>query len=372
MTASSAKAQEPRIVVAPLPPAAGKNAYHDLFYGALAPLGIERLREVEYDLDWFQQNARWIDWVHIHFTIYYYNNRSLWLTLTQGLAFIRFLWRLRRMGLRIAWTCHNLFPHESRSRAVDYLVRLVLAHVSDFVIVHSLAAKRGVRRCFGRFRGVVYVPLGHMVGHYPNTVSRDEARARLGVPGGATVYLLLGNIRPYKGVEELIEAFKQLPDPDSILLLAGSVAPEFGQPEVQHYRASLLERIAGDARIRAHFELVPDEDLQLYFNAADLAVLPFRKVLTSASLILALSFGVPVVMPRIASIMEYVNDRVAYLMAPGERLDEALARARARRRSGALEAGQPVVDWVSRFDWNTGARVVAEAFRRGGRVSRRT
>ena len=68
--------------------------------------------------------------------------------------------------------------------------------------------------------------LSGCVGSYPNVVSRAEACRRLGLPEDAFVYLLFGALRPYKGLEELIAAFRQLADPDAVLLAAGQVWPE--------------------------------------------------------------------------------------------------------------------------------------------------
>jgi beta-1,4-mannosyltransferase len=353
----------PTIRVAPLPSMDGwGNPYARLFYDALRPLGFERVAAVEDSVEWFRTQFPRIHWVHVHFALYFYNNRSLWLSLKGCVRFILFLVRLRFMGVRVAWTCHNLFPHESRNRVVDWVVRVALARVAHVVIVHSRAARRDIALRFGRFRRVVYIPIGHLVGYYPNSMSRAEARSRLGIPTGATTYLMLGHIRPYKGVEELIHAFRRLPDPDGVLVLAGRVAPEFSAREAREYQDALIARAAGDPRIRMHFGFIDDDDMQLYFNAADISVLPFRRVLTSFSLLLSMSFGVPVLVPRIAAIIEYVNDRVAYVMAPRESLTDALGRAKARRLSGELQSGAPVVQWVLRFDWNEAARSVAQAF----------
>ena len=140
------------------------------------------------------------------------------------------------------------------------------------------------------------------------------------------------------------------------------MAPESSAQEAREYREALMARADGDPRIRMHFGLIDADDLQLYFNAADISVLPFRAVLTSLSLLLSMSFGVPVLIPRIPAIMEYVNDRVAYVMAPREGLTEALGRAKTRRLSGELQSGAPVIQWVLRFDWSEAARSVARAF----------
>ncbi|MDP3911711.1 MAG: glycosyltransferase [Gemmatimonadales bacterium] len=351
---SRQRAEERAVRVAPLPSTTGKNPYHDLFYQALEPFGVTRVRDVVYDVGWFQERRGRVDWVHIHFPGYLCdcNSPSRWYAVRGSLRFVAFRFRLRLMGFRIAWTCHNILPHQSRSRVLDWLAHVALAKLAHLVIVHSHAGRRDLARYFGRVRNVVHVPLGHLIGVYPNTITREAARRRLGLPEGAAVYLFLGYIWPYKGVEELIDAFRALEDPDGVLVLAG-------EPLSAEYRQALVARIGSDARIHPCFGLVADEDLQVYFNAADLTVLPFRKVLTSFSLMLSLSFGVPVLVRRIGSIIEYLSPEVAHIMGRDETLTQGMARAQARRRRGELKSGAPVLGWSRLFDWERMARVVA-------------
>ena len=70
-------------------------------------------------------------------------------------------------------------------------------------------------------RGVVVVPHGNYIERYPNHISRQEALQQLDLPGGEFVYLFLGLLRPYKGVEDLIDAFNKLAPPTGRLLIVG-------------------------------------------------------------------------------------------------------------------------------------------------------
>lgn len=349
------------IRVASMPESTPGDIYYRLFYGALRRYEIVFVPDARYDLRWFEANRGQIDWVHFHWVQSYYMSWNLPRIVWGTARFLRFLVRLRWMGYRLAWTCHNLFPHESRSRLADYVVRMALARVSEVVIVHSQRMKAEVGRWFFRRANVFAVPLGHFIGCYPNSTSREVARQRLELPERSFVYLFMGIVRPYKGVEELIDGFRELKEKDSVLIVAG-------KPMSQEYKDSLILRAAGDSRMRLNLGHVADEDLQLYFNAADVTVLPFRKISTSASLLLALSFGTPVIIPDVPSIREYVNAEVAYVMARGESLARALDEARRRVERGELKSGPPVIGWARQFDWDQAAAVLGPVLgRKSGR-----
>jgi beta-1,4-mannosyltransferase len=339
------------IHVASMPEATPGDIYYRLFYGALRPYGIALVPDARYDLRWFTANRHRIDWVHFHWVQSYYTSwnpvRTAWATA----RFLRFLVRLRRMGFRLAWTCHNLFPHESGSRIADYMVRMAMARMSEIVIVHSRRMTAEMGRWFLRRKNVYAVPHGHFIGCYPNTMTREAARRQLQLGGRSFVYLFFGIVRPYKGVEALIDGFRTRPETDGVLVIAG-------KPMSPEYEESLVRRADGDARIRFALRYVADSDLQIYFNAADLTVLPFRKISTSGSLLLALSFGVPVVIPDVASLGEYVNPEMAYVMKRGESLTQALGAARSRVERGELRSGPAVIDWARRFDWDEAASIL--------------
>ena len=109
----------------------------------------------------------------------------------------------------------------------------------------------------------------------PDTaLSREQARARLGLPVSAKVVLFFGNIAPYKGVEYLVGAFARVMAtiPDCILVIAGRPKGS------ESYWAEIEQRIVAegmDSRIIRRIEYVPDEDTEVYFKAADVLALPY-------------------------------------------------------------------------------------------------
>jgi glycosyltransferase involved in cell wall biosynthesis len=280
----------------------GANPYQRLFANALetagtlveripsrklAPLQLAASRSV---------NLLQLDWPHD-----WYQSRNAWARVVK-----RVLYRdgLRRLSRRpVVWTVHNLKAHDASDADYEHRMLQALIDVCEGVIVLSRASNHLLRSTYrvpSRTR-VEVIHHGHYVGCYPDTMTREAARARLEIPSGERVVLSLGRLQPYKGLEELLTAFREVGRSGDVLLLVGKTVND-------DYAASLRRAIAAQARpgLRVDFvdTVVSDEELQTYYNACDVVALPFRQVLNSGSLLLAMSFGCPVVAPRLGSIPE--------------------------------------------------------------------
>ena len=200
--------------------------------------------------------------------------------------------------------------------------------------------------------GSLAIPHGHYIDCYPNEIGREAARDRLGLPADAFVYLALGLMRPYKGLEELAPAFRSLPDRDVVLLLAGKPSPA-------SYAETLARLTVGDPRIRLIPQFVPPQDVQLYLNAADICVLPYRQITTSGAALLAFSFGAPVLAPRIGAFPHLLAEGRGILYDPAD--PAGLAHALTDAASTDWQPIRPeILAWVRQFDWpGIGSRLVA-------------
>jgi glycosyltransferase involved in cell wall biosynthesis len=103
---------------------------------------------------------------------------------------------------------------------------------------------------------------------------------------------------------------------------------------------------------------VPSENLQLYLNACDVVVLPYREDLTSGAAMLALSFGRPVVAPRMGTLEELLTDDCGVLYDP--RSDAALVDAMRAARMRHFSA-QAIVSRAQQFSWDRSAQAFASS-----------
>jgi beta-1,4-mannosyltransferase len=218
-------------------------------------------------------------------------------------------------GGKVVWTAHNVLPHDARWPELDLeLRRSIVAHASA---IHVLSA--GTAAAIGGSYELpadrtFHVPHPSYLGAYERTISRDEARFRLGIDADEMVYVMVGAIRPYKGLEVLLEAFDgltDLPGPPRRLVIAGYPARERRVTE-------LLEACDVRPRVLLHARKIPPDEMQVFMEAGDVAVLPHLAVLNSGVLLLALTFGLPVVAPDAPGVVEVATPAVRRTFTAGD------------------------------------------------------
>jgi len=170
---------------------------------------------------------------------------------------------------------------------------------------------------------VTVIPFGINNSLPITSLTRDEARRRLGLRDGEKAILFFGNIAPYKGLEYLVSAFQQLRNlhPDYRLVITGR------PKNCEAYWAGVQETIREDVRegkVLLRAEYVPDEDTEVYFKAADVLVLPYRHIYQSGVLFVGYNFGLPALAADVGSLKEeIVEGRTGFVFRPEDPADLA-------------------------------------------------
>jgi beta-1,4-mannosyltransferase len=268
------------------------------------------------------------------------------------IRFILGLIILKFAGIKIVWTAHNLASHETLFPKLDYLCRFVVAHISDSIIAHCGAAKNEIIVSF-KIKDIDKIHVinhGHYINYYENLISKDDARKSLGLNDDSLVFLFLGLIRPYKGVLELIEAFMTLDNPDKQLIIAGKVT---SQGVNKTFAEQVQLKSKASSQITYAPEFVSDSRIQIYMNACDVVVFPYRDVLTSGAVILAMSFGKPCIAPRKGCIGEALDNNGAFLYDPTQDYGLAHAMDQAVTNKAALpDMGDHNKQATKAWDWD--------------------
>jgi glycosyltransferase involved in cell wall biosynthesis len=126
-------------------------------------------------------------------------------------------------------------------------------------------------------------------------------------------------------------------------LVAGRV---FG---ADSYESKLRSLTQSDSRINLIPEFIPDEAIQIYLNACNFFVLPYKDITTSGAAALGLSFGRPIIAPCIASFPEVVTPEsgILYDTSQPNALTTALRNARTLSCSEST-----IFRYAHQFDWN--------------------
>lgn len=237
-----------------------------------------------------------------------------------------FLLALKAMGVKIVITAHDVMPFDAK-----WYSHPVLRHIyglADKVIVHAQDNKRWILDQFQvRPSKVAVVRHGNYMPYVDtHCLSREALREKVGVKDFTNVVLFFGQIKKVKGLDHLIRA---LPDvlsqhPDSVLVIAGQVWKD----DFSHY-ADLISSLGLEKNVIARIEHIPDEDVTAYFESADVVALPYTRVYQSGVLLMACSYGRPVVATSVGGMKEVIQDGVSgYLVPPQDQVGLAQAIAR--------------------------------------------
>ncbi|MFI4917377.1 MAG: glycosyltransferase family 4 protein [Phycisphaerales bacterium JB060] len=357
-SASGKAAHRPRRVL--LGPVFTDNPYTDRLIEALQRQGFD-VRPLE-DPRAFDGAARWLEagdvlhlqWAHV-FTVGRHALGSI-----RGTA--RLLWRIKRLrsrGVRVVWTVHNLVHHEacegSGGRTQRWAMRR-LARACDALVVHGAAGAQLVRETY-RIPDATIAVVDHpsFIGSYPAVIPQDDARHRLGLPHDAVVLAHIGQLRRYKGVMRLVEAFAAIERSGAYLIVAGK-AGDTATIDM------LRKAAANDNQIRLFEGFVPDDEIQIYMAAADAVVLPYERVFTSGSVALAGTFGRAVIAPAVGCLPDQVGETgLLYEPAQAGAIETALTRACGDRAS-LLAMGMEAQQLAMTRTWDALARGVASIY----------
>lgn len=251
-------------------------------------------------------------------------------------AFVERLDRFRAAGGRLAWTVHNILPHDSVRPADEATLQQAILDRADAVHVMAADTAAAVGGYFALPPGrTFHVPHPSYVGAYETTLTRDEARYQLDLDVDATAYALVGAIKPYKGLEDLLTAFDALyaEDPRRRLLVAGA-------PDHDAVSTAFVRRCERHPGILVRSSRIPAAEMPVYLRAADAVVLPYRRTLNSGVLLLAYTFGLPVVAPDLPGIAELLGPDTARSFTPGDAADLARAMREVADLGGPTAAGR--------------------------------
>jgi len=231
-------------------------------------------------------------------------------------------------------TAHDVLPREPRPGQLDAQRRLY--ERVDAVVVHSEHGASRLRDELGIDPARVHVIPHGAFTHFDGTAPLPPDLAAVKKP----VVLCFGLMRPYKGIDLLLEAWRGI---------AGAELWIVGLPKMD--TAPL--RAAAPPGVRFVERFVADAELPAFFRRADLVVLPYREIDQSGVLYTALGFGKPLLLSAVGGFPEVAATGAAELVPPGDpaALHAALTRlladpaARERLSAAAREAAAGPYSW---------------------------
>ena len=198
--------------------------------------------------------------------------------------------RVLAVGGRIVWTVHNVLPHESYDTAAAIRVRNAVVARAELIHVMSPDTVALCRPYFEIPQSkVLRAEHAGYHGHYP-PISSPDLRREWGIAQGGRVGVIIGGIKPYKGLNEFSEHFVNATHAhprDVTLIIAGKAGDEV-------MNSLLWKRAELSSNLHVIPRMLTDEQVASLTTMADFTVIPYINSLNSGALVLALTFGTPV------------------------------------------------------------------------------
>ncbi|NDJ24621.1 glycosyltransferase [Nostoc sp. B(2019)] len=249
------------------------------------------------------------DILHFHTLHPFILGKNSFSRLIKLLIFTSQIFILNLLGVKVVWTVHEWHDKmDDGQKNISSTQSAVIGKFLDAIITHCETTKNEITRAFKleNKNKVFVIPHGNYIGTYENKISQIEARKILGISLESLNFLIFGSIYRYKGVLEAIEAFKKLQQPETYLLIAGK------SYETQ-LEETILEKIQGHENILFFHQVIPNDEIQVYINACDCFVVPYKVFTTSGVAILGMSYGRACIAPNMGFFNDVLDEYGSFL-----------------------------------------------------------
>lgn len=287
------------------------------------------------------------DVLHIHWLTPYIRSDKWFGSFFYSCKFLVDIFLVRCLGVKVVWTVHNQSAHNCCFPNLDLWLRKSIAKLVDKLIVHNNSTVDFLEQSWKIDRlKIAVIPHGHYRDAYYPAIDKAEARKQLNLPLNGRIYLNLGMLRPYKGIENFLDVWRDnqhLFERDTLLIA--------GKPLDEEYGLKLSKLAESIPNVMLHSDFIESDRIHLFYSAADVVILPFTNILTSGSLILAMSYGKPVTAPKQGEISETLGQANDLLYDPNE--TDALLHALEKSTHVDLDRlSQQVVESCDRLNWD--------------------
>lgn len=263
----------------------------------------------------------------------------------------------KKQGLKIIVTIHDILPFNEKF--YDFKYHKKIYEVADEIIVQAETNVNRFKELFPeQSNKVSYIPHGNFL-NYAKIHSREYARKVLNLPNDKLILLFFGQIKKVKGLGVLINAFSEVCKRSNNihLVIAGSVwDDDFSIYEQKIQQYNLSDKITCDIRY------IKDEEIEYFYSASDINVLPYLDVYQSGVIQLAYAYKKPVIATNIGAFTSIVEDGVnGFICEVNDYLSLSNAIDRAMYSKDKLQImGEKGYDYiVEKFSWkDIGVKIV--------------
>ncbi|HPI91500.1 MAG TPA: glycosyltransferase family 4 protein [Deltaproteobacteria bacterium] len=308
------------------------------------------------------------DIFHIHWQDQFLIRKTIPGSLIRSILSVLEFMLIGVLGIKIVWTVHNVLNHERTHPAIEmFFLKIILKFFNEitFMSQAGIEAFNGIinpHKCVqDKFH---IVPHGSYVDSYTNKISKPAARQILNIDEDSFIFLCFGEARPYKGLQTVIGLMKDIPDPSIRLLVAG-------RAHNKSFEHVIRKAASSDKRIHTVLSYIPDDFVQVFMNASDVVVLPYKDILNSGAAVLAMSFGKPVIAPNMGGIKDLLDGNGGMLFDPADK--RSLIDAMLKMKNADVQAmGKHNHEKIRHYDWDYIATLTSAVYAKAMNASGRS
>jgi len=255
---------------------------------------------------------------------------------------------------KLVYVCHNVFPHE-RFPMDKKLTKWALKKGKHFIVHAAKEAEELLQIKPAADYAVTPHPT-YNVFRFEN-MTKMQARKKLGISIDQKVLLFFGFVRPYKGLKHLLNALPRIVESlgDIKLMVVG----EFAGEEAKQEYTSQIANLGVLPYVTIKNGYMPDKEVEKYFAACDMVVLPYEDATQSGIVQIAFGFEKPVIVTRVGGLPDVVKDNfTGYVVPPcnSDSLAAAVVDYFEKEREGCFT--QNIRREAYRFSWDRMCEVV--------------
>jgi len=201
-----------------------------------------------------------------------------------------------RRILTIAHDVHNFAPGDK------FWIKKFILKTCNRIMVHNVFSKRELEQLNipKTEKKTVIIPHGHFLELNKNQIEKTKAKQELQFDTAKIYLLFFGQIKAVKGLSFLIEAMALLPEKFH-LVIAGK--PQYSISDIERR----IKELNIESRITREFRYITNAERNVYFSAADAAILPYTKIYQSGVLLMSMSYGLPCVTSDLPAFQEIIS-----------------------------------------------------------------
>lgn len=231
-----------------------------------------------------------------------------------------FLKIIKLMNIKVVYTVHNILPHDTGDKYKQIYQRIY--HMVDSLICHTKHASTILTQSFGINKNKIYeIPHGPLFHDVPDCVTNEKAKEMIGLESTKTYILFIGLIKPYKGIEFLLEAWKEVQEicPNTELVLAGN-----GKSEYLVKIRDLVKNLNIEKTVNTFFYYLSTQELALFHQATDIIVYPYENITQSGALLTGMAYGKAIIATNVGGFKDtLIHNQSALLVDYGNRRELA-------------------------------------------------